>query len=211
MSELTKKAKEYANAYMTLPYGREINGTRELLMELALKLEEYEDSEQQKKLLILPFAVGETVYTLNPLPGGDVVIAETVLDEFMAALCLLEGRLGKTLFRTWEEANIARTMKAAKYKEYQVICENMKRLAMGVNSYFKGTVHPIWKKDMDGPCLLIQLPMYKPQVTLSMTVYRDKLKEDKAVTATILMDVLKSVEKAAAKIPTLKTDMYIVK
>lgn len=209
MSELTKKAKEYANAYMTLPYGREINGTRELLMELALKLEEYEDSEQQKKLLILPFAVGETVYTLNPLPGGDVVIAETVLDEFMAALCLLEGRLGKTLFRTWEEANIARTMKAAKYKEYQVICENMKRLAMGVNSYFKGTVHPIWKKDMDGPCLLIQLPDYKPQVTLSMTVYRDKLKEDKAVTATILMDVLKSVEKAAAKIPTLKTDMYM--
>lgn len=209
MSELTKKAKEYANAYMTLPYGREINGTRELLMELALKLEEYEGLEQQKKLLILPFAVGETVYTLNPLPGGDVVIVETVLDEFMAALCLLEGRLGKTLFRTWEEANIARTMKAAKYKEYQVICENMKRLAMGVNSYFKGTVHPIWKKDMDGPCLLIQLPDYKPQVTLSMTVYRDKLKEDKAVTATILMDVLKSVEKAAAKIPTLKTDMYM--
>lgn len=49
--------------------------------------------------------------------------------------------------------------------------------------------------------------MYKPQVTLSMTMYRDKLKEDKAVTATILMEVLKSVKKAAAKIPTLKTDM----
>lgn len=120
MSELTKKAKEYANAYTTPPYGREINGTRELLIELAEKLEEYENFEQQKKLLILPYAVGDTVYTLNPLPNGDVLIAETVLDEFMAALCLLEGRFNKTIFGTWEAANSARTKEAAKHKENQV-------------------------------------------------------------------------------------------
>lgn len=117
MSELTKRAKEYANAYTTRPYGREINGTRELLIELAEKLEEYEVLEQQEKLLILPYAVGDTIYTLNPLPNGDILIAETVLDEFMAALCLLEGRFNKTIFGTWEAANSARTKEAAKYKE----------------------------------------------------------------------------------------------
>ncbi len=74
------------------------------------KLAEYEDLEEQGKLLKLPCAVGDTVYTLNALPDGKTVIRETTADAFMCALCMLEGRFGKTIFLTAEEAEAALEM-----------------------------------------------------------------------------------------------------
>lgn len=96
MGKLSKKARMYARTYDQLPYGREIEGTAELLLQMAdklekyedtgttpeqirendrlyaekckelaerqKKLEEYEDLEEQGKLLKLPCAVGDTVY-----------------------------------------------------------------------------------------------------------------------------------------------------
>lgn len=71
------------------------------------RLKEYEDLEEQGKLLKLPCAVGDTVYTLNPLPSGKIVIGETQTDAFMCALGMIEGRFGKTIFLTLEEAEAA--------------------------------------------------------------------------------------------------------
>lgn len=71
------------------------------------KLAKYEDLEEQGKLLKLPLAVGDTAYTLNPLPSGKTVVAETKADAFFCALCTLEGRFGKTVFATQEEAEQA--------------------------------------------------------------------------------------------------------
>ena len=71
------------------------------------KLAEYEDLEEQGKLLKLPCAVGDTVYTLNTLPSGKKAIGETQTDAFMCALGMLEGRFGKMMFLTLEEAESA--------------------------------------------------------------------------------------------------------
>ncbi len=78
-----------------------------IMMHLAGKLAEYEDLEEQGKLLKLPYALGDTVYTLNPLPSGKTVIGETTADAFMCALSMLEGRVGETIFLTLEEAEAA--------------------------------------------------------------------------------------------------------
>ncbi len=67
----------------------------------------YEDLEEQGKLLRLPVAVGDTVYTLNPLMNGKTAIGETTADAFFCALVMLEGRFGKTVFLTREEAEAA--------------------------------------------------------------------------------------------------------
>lgn len=40
----------------------------------------------------------------NPLENGKIMIAETTADAFVCALCMLEGRFGKTVFPTYEEA-----------------------------------------------------------------------------------------------------------
>ena len=71
------------------------------------RLAEYEDLEEQNRLLKLPCAVGDTVYTLNPLLNGKTVIGETTADAFLCALGMLEGRFGKTIFLTLEEAEAA--------------------------------------------------------------------------------------------------------
>ena len=71
------------------------------------RLAEYEDLEEQGKLLKLPCAVGDTVYTLNPLTNGKTVIGETVADAFFCALGMLGGRFGKTVFLTKSEAESA--------------------------------------------------------------------------------------------------------
>ncbi len=68
------------------------------------KLSDYEDLEEQNRLLKLPCAVGDTVYTLNSLPRGKTVIGETTADAFMCALGMLEGRFGETIFLTQKEA-----------------------------------------------------------------------------------------------------------
>ena len=62
MSKLTDMTRIYAREYRRLPYGREIEGTAELLLQLAEKLAEYEDLEEQGKLLKLPAAIGDEIF-----------------------------------------------------------------------------------------------------------------------------------------------------
>ena len=71
------------------------------------ELIEYKKLEEKNRLLKLPCAVGDTVYTLNPLMNGKTVIGETTADAFMCALGMLEGRFGKTIFLTLKEAEVA--------------------------------------------------------------------------------------------------------
>lgn len=73
----------------------------------AEKFVEWKEAEEQGKLLKLPVAVGDTVYTLNPLMNGKTVVGETTADAFMCALGMLEGRFGKTIFMSLEEAEAA--------------------------------------------------------------------------------------------------------
>ena len=70
MERLSDKARIYARSYKQFPYGREIEGTAELLLQMADKLAEYEDLEEQGKLLKLPCAVGDTVYYLDRFCSG---------------------------------------------------------------------------------------------------------------------------------------------
>lgn len=107
MKKLSDKARMYARSYGQPPYGREIEGTAELLLRMADSLDEYEDLAAQGKLLKLPCAVWDTVYTLNTLPSGKAVIGETIADAFLCALGILEERFGKTIFLTYEEAEAA--------------------------------------------------------------------------------------------------------
>lgn len=65
MKKLSDKARLYARLYGQTPYGQEIEGTAELLLQIADKLEDYEDLEEQGKLLKLPVAVGDTVYRIH--------------------------------------------------------------------------------------------------------------------------------------------------
>lgn len=64
MERLSDKARMYARSYGQPPYGREVEGTAELLLQMAEKLEKYEVLEEQGKLLKLPCAVGDTVYVI---------------------------------------------------------------------------------------------------------------------------------------------------
>ncbi len=76
MERLSDKARIYARLYKQFPYGREVEGTAELLLQMADKLAEYEDLEEQGKLLKLPCAVGDTVYHLCTLKHGESEIIE---------------------------------------------------------------------------------------------------------------------------------------
>lgn len=82
---------------------------------LVSELKDYKDLEEQGKLLKLPVAVGDTVYTLNSLPRRKTVIGETTADAFMCALGMLEGRFGKTIFLSLEEAEAALKELESKY------------------------------------------------------------------------------------------------
>ena len=83
-------------------------GCKDCPIQIAIdKLAEYEELEEHGKLLKLPCAIGDTVYTLNPLPSGKTVIAETTADAFFCALSILEDRFGRTVFYTKEDAEIA--------------------------------------------------------------------------------------------------------
>lgn len=62
MKRLSDKARLYARSYGQPPYGKEIEGTADLLLQMADRLEEYEKLEEQEKLLKLPFAVGNEVF-----------------------------------------------------------------------------------------------------------------------------------------------------
>lgn len=61
MDRLSDKARMYARSYGQPPYGREIEGTGELLLQMADELEKYEDLEEQGKILQLPAAIGNEI------------------------------------------------------------------------------------------------------------------------------------------------------
>lgn len=107
MKRLIDKARTYARSYGQPPYGEEIEGTAELLLQMADKLEEYENLETQGKLLKLPCAVGDTVYAIEHFQVGDPMIIATHADSFCCALWTLGGRFGRCIFPTLEEAEAA--------------------------------------------------------------------------------------------------------
>lgn len=49
MESLSEKLKRYIDAYQSPPFGMEVQGTVELLQEVAGRLKEYEDLEEQEK------------------------------------------------------------------------------------------------------------------------------------------------------------------
>ena len=72
---------------------------------MARELAEYKKLDEQGLLLKLSCKVGDTVYTLNTLKNGKIVLGQVEeIDAFFIALCMMENRFGKTVFLTKEEA-----------------------------------------------------------------------------------------------------------
>ena len=125
MERLSDKARIYARSYKQFPYGREIEGTAELLLQMADKLAEYEDLEEQGKLLKLPCAVGDMVYRINKGARAKLIVMrvrsikiflvgkilsvkiECVEDIYGGEYICLAEKIGKTVFLTREEAEAA--------------------------------------------------------------------------------------------------------
>ncbi len=126
MNKLSDKARMYARSYGQPPYGREIEGTAELLLQMADKLEGYEGLEEQGKLLKLPCAVGDKVwdndfgkpcsYTVTGFSIGKIGDEENDIDELemyyrnwndsICCSCAV-SEIGKTVFLTREEVEVA--------------------------------------------------------------------------------------------------------
>ncbi len=75
--------------------------------ELTKRLGEYEDLEEQGKLLKLPCAVGDTVYAIEKSQTGRYMIYQMTADRFHCAIWMLSGKFGKCIFPTYEEAETA--------------------------------------------------------------------------------------------------------
>lgn len=71
------------------------------------KLAEYENLEEQKKLLTLPCAVGDTVYVLEKSQTGKYMVFCTTADSFSCAMWMLDGKFGKCIFPAYGEAEAA--------------------------------------------------------------------------------------------------------
>lgn len=67
---------------------------------LKKKLKEYKDLEEQGLLLRLPCKVGSTVYHI----ANKRILEVKNADVFFLCLCVAEGRFGKTVYLTQEEA-----------------------------------------------------------------------------------------------------------
>ena len=70
----------------------------------AEKWDKWKDLEKQGRLIELPCAVGDKVYSIHSAGLIHAVIAETYADAFFLMLSVAEGRFGKTVFLTKEEA-----------------------------------------------------------------------------------------------------------
>ena len=80
----------------------------EMTMNVAIKkLSDFEDLEEQNRLLKLPCAVGDTVYVLEKSQTGRVMIYQTTADSFYCAIWALDGKFGKYIFPTYAEAEAA--------------------------------------------------------------------------------------------------------
>lgn len=62
MDRLTEKINKYIKAYQLPPFGKEVDGTVELLQEVLRKLAEYDGLEEQGLLLRLPCGIGTDIY-----------------------------------------------------------------------------------------------------------------------------------------------------
>lgn len=71
------------------------------------KLSGLEDLEEQGKLLKLPCAVGDTVYTIYSISAERHFIYDFKLDERNLVLNAIYGNFGKEVFLTREEAEEA--------------------------------------------------------------------------------------------------------
>lgn len=70
----------------------------------AEKWDKWKDLEKQGRLIELPCKVGDKVYSVHSAGLSHAVIAEVDTDAFFLMLCVAEGRIGKTVFTTKEEA-----------------------------------------------------------------------------------------------------------
>lgn len=126
MDRLTERIEKYIEAYQLPPFGREVDGTVELLQEVSNKLAEYEDLEEQGLLLRLPCKVGDELYYPNgyfniviPVRLNEIVMSFVGLDtySFQYNCCSFDecgdayedyefdlNDIGKTVFLTKEEA-----------------------------------------------------------------------------------------------------------
>ena len=123
MERLTERIEKYIEAYQLPPFGREVDGTVELLQEVSKKLAEYEDLEEQGLLLRLPCNVGDIIYRVNTgakkpvikmrvlqvyykqLYKDRIVIRiDAINDNDMGESCYLLEDFGKTVFLTQTEA-----------------------------------------------------------------------------------------------------------
>ena len=115
MKKLSDKARIYARSYGQQPYGREIEGTAELLLQMAEKLDEYEGLEEQGKLPKLPVAVGDKIYLPNKYVGKVIdfeIIKICIFKEEIMFIDDLEDEyfiddFGKSVFSTYKEAKAA--------------------------------------------------------------------------------------------------------
>lgn len=114
MKKLSDKARMYARSYGHPLYGREIEGTAELLLQIADRLDEYENLEEQGKLLRLPCALGDTVYMVDAyidirgVPAWRKDFGELRYRIIESKFRLKDvGLIGKTVFLTYDEAKTA--------------------------------------------------------------------------------------------------------
>lgn len=112
MKKLTEKIEKYIDSYQLPPWGREVDGTVELLHDVLKKLTEYEDLEEQGLLLRLPCKVGTKVYSINRIidygeVGDKATYSYSIIErEFQIYMMMEYGELvfGKTVFLTQSEA-----------------------------------------------------------------------------------------------------------
>lgn len=113
MSRLTAR-NENGFAYLVnvKPNEQEVDSphknTLKCILDCFERLTQYEEAEEQGRLLVLPCKVGDTVYSIHTLlSSGKKVIAEVRVDLFFIVLSVCEGRFGKTVFLTRPEAEAA--------------------------------------------------------------------------------------------------------
>lgn len=120
-----ERLREYENTGLT---PEQMIEHERLFVEMREEFEEYKSLENEGLLLKLPCKVGDTVYCIHDRytkcsaynerfeeyncqgcelecdSKKEYYIAETITDTFFCALSMLEGRLGKSIFLTKEEA-----------------------------------------------------------------------------------------------------------
>lgn len=126
MKKLKERIEKYIDAYQLPPWGREVDGTVELLQEVLEKLTEYKTLEEQNLLLRLPCKVGDILYypdecfnIVIPVRLNEIVMSFVGLDtySFQYNCCSFDEcgdvyqeyefdkcDINKTVFLTQEEA-----------------------------------------------------------------------------------------------------------